>query len=269
MSEDERWLPVPDFERFYEVSDHGRVRSVPRYKCSGRILKPRPLPKTGYMQLSFSVNGVRSMQYVHRLVAAAFIGPCPPGEEVRHGDGNPANNMLGNLSYSTHLVNMCDTLTHETAPVGERQWRASVTDEEAAAIRDRWSCGESITELALAYETYKPTISRIISGEAYPDATWAKLQEVCHYPGCEELVQHHSLKGAKNGRPGMYCANPDHTRTSAKIQRKRLADQQRMLARPAVACPYCTTMFVPKRSDQTYCRRACKSAAGRAKLRAS
>ena len=70
MSE-ERWLPVPDFETFYEVSDHSRTRSIARYKCAGRVLKPRPLPKTGYMQVSFSVNGVRSMHYVHRLVAAA------------------------------------------------------------------------------------------------------------------------------------------------------------------------------------------------------
>ena len=44
----ERWLPVVDYEGFYEVSDLGQVRSVPRRTasnngrgmCYGKILKP-------------------------------------------------------------------------------------------------------------------------------------------------------------------------------------------------------------------------------------
>lgn len=222
MSTEEQWRPAPEFEGYYEVSDLGNVRSIPRYKCAGRVLKPRPLPKTGYMQLSLSVNGVRTMKYVHSLVAAAFIGPCPPGEEVRHGDGNPANNAAGNLSYSTHLVNLGDRVEHGTLAVGERQGGAILANAEATLIRQRWAAGERITDLAVIFGANKPTISRIISGESYPDPTWTRPQEVCHYPGCEELVEHRSLKGAKNGRPVVYCANPEHTRQSAKVLRRRL-----------------------------------------------
>lgn len=267
MSE-EQWLSVPGFEDYYQVSDLGRVRSLSRPMHPGRVLKQRPLPKTGYLQVTLSVNSIPKVCYVHRLVAAAFIGPCPPGMEVRHGDGNPANNTPGNLSYSTHLVNMSDTLAHGTRAAGGRHGSASVTDADAAVIREKWARGERITDLAVAFSTNKPTISRIINGEAYNDPTWVKLQEVCHYPGCEELAEHRSLKGAKNGRPSLYCSNPEHTRMTAKVQRKRLADREAMRARPAMACPYCTKLFVPKRSDQIYCSRTCKSSAGNARLRA-
>ena len=47
----ERWLPVPDREGFYEVSDLGRVRSL----RSGQLLSPA-LRKDGYQHVSLKVN---------------------------------------------------------------------------------------------------------------------------------------------------------------------------------------------------------------------
>ncbi|WP_248099523.1 HNH endonuclease signature motif containing protein [Corynebacterium kefirresidentii] len=51
---------------------------------------------------------------VHRLVMAAFVGPCPDGMEVCHNDGNPANNYVGNLRYDTHQANYADMFIHNT-----------------------------------------------------------------------------------------------------------------------------------------------------------
>lgn len=45
---------------------------------------------------------------------AAFAGPCPEGLEVRHLDGDPANNRLTNLCYGTHSENVQDSLRHGT-----------------------------------------------------------------------------------------------------------------------------------------------------------
>jgi hypothetical protein len=59
-------------------------------------------------------NRVRSNQFVHRLVLAAFVGPCPEGMEVRHLDGNPANTRLANLRYGTHSENELDKVRHGT-----------------------------------------------------------------------------------------------------------------------------------------------------------
>lgn len=44
--------------------------------------------------------------YVHRLVAAAFHGPCPEGLVVDHIDGNKLNNNAENLRYITAYENV-------------------------------------------------------------------------------------------------------------------------------------------------------------------
>lgn len=217
MSE-ERWLPVPGFEGYYEVSDLGNVRSIPRYKCPGCTLKPRPLPRSGYMQVSFSVNGVIAMQYVHRLVAAAFIGPCPAGQEVLHDDDNPANNALDNLKYGTHRKNQADMAERGRSSLGELHGASVLTNQDAAAIRWLWERGERITDLAIRFRASKPVISRIISNHAYPDESWSP-RRMCTYPGCDQPAQ----PGGGRGRLPLYCEDPDHNRISAKTARARLA----------------------------------------------
>lgn len=105
----ERWLPVPGWET-YLVSDAGRVRG-PR----GGILR-QVRRQDGYMQVRLHIRNVPTTRKVHRLVAAAFIGPCPEGLEVRHLDGDPANNHVSNLRYGTHSENVQDLLRHGRHP---------------------------------------------------------------------------------------------------------------------------------------------------------
>jgi hypothetical protein len=114
----ERWLPVIGYEGYYEGSDLGRVRSLRRRTASGfrggRTLKARPNPKSGHLQVHLSVANIRTTKYVHQLVAAAFIGKCPPGREVRHLDGDTGNNTAGNLIYGTRSENNLDAVRHGT-----------------------------------------------------------------------------------------------------------------------------------------------------------
>ncbi len=115
----ERWLPVPDYEGLYEVSNRGRVWSAPRATTRGGLLKLIPDSK-GYQWVNPSRDGEQHPLAVHRLVMLAFVGPPLEGQEVRHLDGNPANNHWepgdeettqaagGNLIYGTHAENMED-----------------------------------------------------------------------------------------------------------------------------------------------------------------
>jgi hypothetical protein len=66
------------------------------------------LNRTGYPCLVLTVDGKRSMCRVHHLVLETFIGPCPPGMEACHRDGNRENNLIGNLRWDTHSGNMAD-----------------------------------------------------------------------------------------------------------------------------------------------------------------
>jgi hypothetical protein len=78
----------------YEVSDQGEVRN-----SRGWILKPETV--CGYHR----VNLFRKHVLVHRLVAAAFLGPCPEGKEVDHKNNIRTDNRVENLQYLTRSEN--------------------------------------------------------------------------------------------------------------------------------------------------------------------
>jgi hypothetical protein len=110
----ERWLPVPGYEGRYEVSDWGRVKSLPRNTTSGGIMKLSPDAR-GAQVVNLTKSGKQRVHLVHHLVLQAFAGPRPEGTEACHNDGNPANNRLHNLRWDTHLANIGDMIRHGTA----------------------------------------------------------------------------------------------------------------------------------------------------------
>ena len=118
----ERWKPVTGYEGIYEVSNHGRVRSVDRtITCSdGRVrrlkskVRSAPLNADGYPCVGLYAQGEKKMRYVHSLVAESFIGARPEGMEVCHSDGNKTNNHVANLRFGTQSENTLDRVAHGT-----------------------------------------------------------------------------------------------------------------------------------------------------------
>lgn len=115
----EVWKAIPGFEGKYEVSDLGRVRSLPHYVrvvargteakrlSPGRILRPGP-SKSGHVSVAI---GKGNSRLVHQLVLEAFVGPRPAAPEgslidVLHLNGNPQDNRLVNLRYGTRSENI-------------------------------------------------------------------------------------------------------------------------------------------------------------------
>ena len=90
----------------YEIERDGTVRN----KRTGRILKPFVGDRSGHLRVT--IGGKH--HYIHRLVAEVYMGACPPGMEVRHLDGNPANNNVSNLAYGTRSENVLDSVAHGT-----------------------------------------------------------------------------------------------------------------------------------------------------------
>jgi hypothetical protein len=106
----ERWLPVVGYEGLYDVSDMGRVRSLPRMGTAGKILSPGDVGRPGHPRLSVVLhcNGKRHARGVHCLVLEAFVGPCPPGLEGCHYNDIGDDNRLSNLRWDTHSANIFD-----------------------------------------------------------------------------------------------------------------------------------------------------------------
>lgn len=109
----EQWLPVKNFEEYYEVSDKGNVRSLDReVNCSRgdkkRLWKGRQLKnlksKNGYLQVSLCVNNIKYKKYVHRIVAETFMFD-QIDETVNHKDGDKENNCLKNLEWVSYSYN--------------------------------------------------------------------------------------------------------------------------------------------------------------------
>lgn len=107
------WRDVAGYEGRYQVSADNRVRSLPRHGVVGGELALCRIPGR-YPTVNLSRSGVARTEELHRLVARAFIGPAPPGQEVRHLDGDPWNCTPGNLVYGTRSENMLDKRLHGT-----------------------------------------------------------------------------------------------------------------------------------------------------------
>jgi hypothetical protein len=60
------------------------------------------------------IDGGQTTITVHRLVAAAFLGPRPDGMMICHWNGDPADNRVENLRYATRVDNALDSLRHGT-----------------------------------------------------------------------------------------------------------------------------------------------------------
>lgn len=103
------WKPIPDTPG-YSVSNTGLVRSEHRVlmmkngvqkTVTQKILSPFSAG-SGYLMVHL---GNAKREYIHRLVALAFIGEPPCGTEVNHKDENKHNNRVDNLEYLTRSQN--------------------------------------------------------------------------------------------------------------------------------------------------------------------
>jgi hypothetical protein len=97
VSHEERWLPVPGYQGWYEVSDLGNVYAMARPFTRGGLLRAQ-LNSAGYRTVRLSKYGRVRTVTVGRLVLAAFRGPG--GEmRARHGPGGRQDDSLGNLEW--------------------------------------------------------------------------------------------------------------------------------------------------------------------------
>jgi hypothetical protein len=155
---------VPGFPG-YRVGDDGSVwsshesfpvrggRKGERVKRIGVLWRPlkQSVTQAGRLTVGLYYNRKIKRLFVHRLVALAFIGPCPEGFQVCHNDGNPRNNVPGNLRYDTPKGNTADKKLHGTQHRGEQIPGAKLTQSAVQTIRGRLKQGETLAAIAKDY----------------------------------------------------------------------------------------------------------------------
>lgn len=169
--ESERWLPVPGFEGWYDVSDLGRVRSWhPPHGARGRRRKPyllTPVAKgTGkYLMVMLRQDGTAEDAYVHTLVLTAFVGPRPPGNEARHGPNGRYDNSRPNLCWGTMQENHQDRVRDG----GEAKPAAKLSSADVLECRRRYAAGEKQVDLAREFGMSSGGLSQAITGVTWGD----------------------------------------------------------------------------------------------------
>lgn len=159
MQED--WKEINGYFGDYLVSSLGRVKSIKR--STERILSVSTT--TGYGQVNLCSEGYRTFEFVHDLVAGAFLGSKPTGLIVNHKDGNKLNNCVDNLEYVSYSCNNLHAYNTGLKSSGERHCRAILTEDDVRCIRERLLDCDKVVDIASDYGVSSSTISLIKSGK--------------------------------------------------------------------------------------------------------
>lgn len=106
----EIWKDIEGYEGLYQISNIGRVKSLPKKRRYGTEYQEEMFLKQknnkGYLQVNlYNSNGMKSYQ-VHRLVAQTFIKNLKNKEEVNHKNGLKTDNRVENLEWVTPKENI-------------------------------------------------------------------------------------------------------------------------------------------------------------------
>lgn len=128
----EIWKDVCDG---YKVSNYGRVLSLAKTTIRGRKYdKILSASKKDNGYYTVSING--NNEYVHRLVAKAFIDNSNNLNEINHKDEDKSNNRVDNLEWCTKSYNVSysksikikqiDPITKEVINIYDSAIRAAI-----------------------------------------------------------------------------------------------------------------------------------------------
>lgn len=95
--DDEIFLPVKGYEKFYIVSNYGKVLSL--HKRNYLKALSQPINRDGYYQIELCIKRKRLGTFAHRMVAVTFLENPKNLPQVNHIDGNKLNNHFKNLEW--------------------------------------------------------------------------------------------------------------------------------------------------------------------------
>ena len=162
-SEEEIWKDIPEYEEIYQISSHGRLKSLEReVKNRGKYMKPERIFNKYLNGLGYQIvklyKGHKEFKNIplHRLVALAFISNPNNYPQVNHIDGKPSNNNVENLEWVTNSMNTKHA--YDTGLKDPKNYRGSgnasakITEEDVINIREDRKNGLSLKEMAIKYQ---------------------------------------------------------------------------------------------------------------------
>lgn len=165
----EIWKSITHY-RDYQISNLGRVRSLPKqFRRFLKIIKPM-IDKAGYYRITLWKNSEYKRFLIHRLVAEMFVSNNKNKPTVNHLDNNPSNNIFNNLEWCTQSENMLHAFRTKSKvmPKGEDCYGHKVTEKEVKNIRKYHKKRVyNMRELAEMYNLSKPTVWKMIHRQTW------------------------------------------------------------------------------------------------------
>lgn len=143
---EEIWKDVTGWEGLYQVSNHGRVKSMERkmldrrgglkhYKSRVRKINVVVKKKYKCLTVNLAISGRYKTEIVSRLVAKHFIPNPLNKEQVNHIDGDSTNNYVGNIEWATRKENAEHSSKNGLVAFGERTGGVKLSDNQVIQIR--------------------------------------------------------------------------------------------------------------------------------------
>lgn len=176
---EEEWRPVAGFEKLYEVSNLGNVRSIQFHGKKRLKLMTLTSDKRGYkyVKLRDWSNSTGKPYQVHGLVAEAFLPNPDNRPQVDHIDTDPSNNVVTNLRWVTVPENQNNPITLDRLRRNickynkSQQHKIDIQEAKGHPVIQLSQSGEilnrfpSINEAAIHLSTTASCIKRVCDGE--------------------------------------------------------------------------------------------------------
>lgn len=151
----EVWKAIDEYKGLYEISNLGRLKSLPRNGTVNRArITKGHLDKDGYKQMYLSKNNIVESFRSHRLVAFAFIPNIENKPHVDHINGIKTDNRAKNLRWVTPKENVNNPIT-KVKLAGRKKSLETRKKMSRQARRDKNSNASKVNQFTKDYKFIK------------------------------------------------------------------------------------------------------------------
>jgi len=171
----EIWKDIKGYEGLYQVSNLGRVKSLPRevnYRHGKRFTKEKILNNqlnrnTGYYHIVLTVNNNKKSIQIHRELCRCFFDSFDELKVVNHKNGIKTDNRLQNLEMVTFKENTIHArkigLLND---YGEKSSNSKLKNWQVFYIKYCWD-KKGVISLSKKFQISYKTILKIKNGKTW------------------------------------------------------------------------------------------------------
>lgn len=172
----EMWKDIIGYEGMYQISNYGRVKSLPRFynqwrggktPIKGKILKHWAI-NCGYLNVRLANDGNCKNFSIHRLVATHFLQKIKGKNFVNHKDSDKTNNYYKNLEWCTQKENIKHSYDNKLAKTGSDRTQSKLSRTDVINIKKLYKKNVfGYVEVAKLFDVSPRAIYNLINNKTY------------------------------------------------------------------------------------------------------